>query len=101
MAKKSAIAKQKRREAMVQRRFEQRKLLRQRVKDQSLTVEEREMVRDELNKLPRDSAAVRLRNRCQLTGRPRGFYRKFQICRIAFRELASQGFLPGVIKASW
>ncbi|TXI40274.1 MAG: 30S ribosomal protein S14, partial [Nitrosomonas sp.] len=54
-----------------------------------------------LNKMPRDSAPVRLRNRCQLTGRPRGNYRKFKISRLCFREMANNGLIPGVTKSSW
>lgn len=101
MAKKSAIEKQKRREAMVARHREKRAALRKIVKDQSVSEEERDAAVTALNKMPRDTAAIRLRNRCQLTGRPRAYYRKFKISRIAFRDLASRGQIPGVVKASW
>ena len=66
-----------------------------------LPEEEREAARIALNKMPRDSSAIRLRNRCQLTGRPRGFLRKFKLSRLCFREFASIGLIPGVTKASW
>ncbi|MCE3008567.1 MAG: 30S ribosomal protein S14 [Bacteroidetes bacterium] len=89
MSKKSIIARQLKREKMVARYAERR----QRLKD-----EERW---DELQKLPRDSSPVRLRNRCQLTGRPRAYIRRFGLSRIKFRELALAGKIPGVKKASW
>lgn len=101
MAKKSAIAKQKKREKLVFLNREKRDLLRKQVKDLSLSDEERGAARIALNKMRRDSSPVRLHNRCQLTGRPRGFLRKFQVSRICFRQMAAMGEIPGVIKASW
>lgn len=101
MAKKSAIAKQKKREKLVFLNREKRDLLRKQVKDFNLPDEEREAARVALNKMRRDTAPVRLHNRCQLTGRPRGFLRKFQVSRICFRQMAAMGEIPGVIKASW
>ncbi len=69
--------------------------------DRSLPPEERFAARLKLSELPRNSAAVRLHNRCELTGRPRGYYRKFRLSRIALRDLASSGQIPGMVKSSW
>jgi len=101
MAKKSSIEKQKRREAMVKRHWDKRQELKKRSIDMDLSDEEREEARILLNKMPRNTAPSRLRNRCQLTGRPRAFLRKFQVSRLVFRELANNGLIPGVTKASW
>lgn len=101
MAKKSAIAKQKKREKLVLLNREKRDFLRKQVKNLNLSDEEREAARISLNKMRRDTAPVRLHNRCQLTGRPRGFLRKFQVSRICFRQMAAMGEIPGVVKASW
>jgi small subunit ribosomal protein S14 len=101
MAKKSAIEKNKRRMRLVQRYATKRAALKAMARDESLTPEERFSARLRLAKLPRNSSPVRLRNRCQLTGRPRGVYRKFKISRIALRELASRGQIPGMLKSSW
>lgn len=101
MAKKSSIAKQKRRERMVKLKWEKRQELKKKIKNLNLSEEEREEARMKLNKLPRNSSPVRLRNRCQLTGRPRGFLRKFKMSRLCFRELSSFGMIPGITKASW
>ncbi|MEJ9305191.1 30S ribosomal protein S14 [Priestia megaterium] len=89
MAKKSKIAKEKKRQALVEKYAELRKQL----KEQGNY--------DELQKLPRDYSPTRLHNRCEVTGRPRGYLRKFKLSRIAFRELAHKGQLPGVKKSSW
>lgn len=101
MAKKSAIAKQKKREKLVNLNWERRQELRQKVKDLSLSDEERAGARIALNKMRRDTSPSRLKNRCQLTGRPHAYLRKFGISRICFRELAGMGMIPGVTKASW
>lgn len=101
MAKKSAIAKQKKREKLVKLKWEKRQELKKKIIDINISEEEREDARNALNKLSPNSSSVRLRNRCQLTGRPRGFYRKFKLSRICFREMASSGEIPGVTKASW
>jgi small subunit ribosomal protein S14 len=101
MAKKSSVEKQKRRERLVQLKWEKRQDLRKRSLDVNLSEEEREQARIALNKMPRDSSPIRLRNRCQLTGRPRGYLRKFKMSRLTFRELASMGMIPGVTKSSW
>lgn len=101
MAKKSSVEKQKRRERLVKLKWDKRQALRTKIYDMKLSEEEREEARIALNKMPRDSSPVRLRNRCQLTGRARGFLRKFKLSRLSFRELASYGMIPGVTKSSW
>ncbi len=101
MAKKSSVEKQKRRERTVKLKFEKRKMLRDRSKDLSLAEEDRQAAREALNKMPRDSSIIRLRNRCALTGRCRGYLRKFGLSRLCFREMANRGLIPGVTKASW
>jgi small subunit ribosomal protein S14 len=101
MAKKSSMEKQKRREKLVKLKWDKRQELRAKSYDIHATEEERENARIALNKMPRDSSPTRLRNRCQLTGRPRGYLRKFKLSRLSFRELASMGMVPGVTKSSW
>lgn len=101
MAKKSSIAKQKKRERMVEQKFDKRKQLKEAILDMNKTVEERLAAVDALNKLPKNSSPIRLRNRCQFTGRSRGFLRKFKLSRLCFREFALQGLIPGIVKASW
>lgn len=101
MAKKSSIAKQKRREELVKLKWNKRQEIKKKTLDMNLSEEERMEARIELNKMKRDTSPIRLRNRCQLTGRSRGFLRKFQLSRLAFREMASHGLIPGVTKSSW
>lgn len=101
MAKKSSVEKQKRRERLVKLKWDKRQELRRKSYDVNLSDEEREAARIALNKMPRDSSPIRLRNRCQMTGRARGFIRKFKLSRLTFRELASMGMIPGVTKSSW
>lgn len=101
MAKKSSVEKQKRRERLVNLKWEKRQALRKKVYDMTLSDEDREQARIALNKMPRDSSPIRLRNRCAMTGRPRGYLRKFKLSRLTFRELALMGFIPGVTKSSW
>ncbi len=101
MAKKSSIEKQKRRERTVKLKWNKRQDLKQKAADLNLSEEERQDARVALNKMPRDSNPVRLRNRCQLTGRARSVYRKFKLSRLCFREMASVGLIPGVTKSSW
>lgn len=101
MAKKSAVAKQARRQRNVNLKFERRQELKKIIKHPDTPEEQRELAVDALNKLSPNSSTVRLRNRCQLTGRPRGHLRKFKLSRICFREMASHGLIPGVTKASW
>ena len=101
MAKTSVIYRQKKREKLVRKYAAKRAELKRRARDSSLSPEERMHARESLAKLPRNSSPVRLRNRCMVTGRGRGVYRKFRLSRIKFRELALEGQLPGVQKASW
>ena len=101
MAKKSSIEKQLRREKIVKRNWEKRHALKKIIIDPNVSEEERLNAVNRLNGMPRDSSAVRLRNRCQLTGRCRGYLRKFKLSRLCFREMASSGLIPGVVKASW
>ncbi len=101
MAKKSAIEKNDKRRRLVAKFAGKRAALRAMAKDASLPPEERFKARLKLNELPKNGAATRVRNRCAVSGRPRGYYRKFGISRIALRDLGSKGQLPGVVKSSW
>lgn len=101
MAKTSSMMKQKRRENTVKLKWNKRQDLKAKATDIHSSEEERHAARIALNKMPRDSSPVRLRNRCQLTGRSRGYLRKFKLSRLCFREMALAGLIPGVTKASW
>ena len=101
MAKKSSIERNKKRQAMASRYAAKRSELKAIANDQSRSPEDRFAARMKLAKLPRNSSKVRVRNRCELTGRPRGTYRKFRMSRIAVRDLASTGRIPGMVKSSW
>lgn len=101
MAKASSVQKQLRREALVKLKWQKRTAIKARAADIHLSEEERQAARMELNKMPRDSSPHRLRNRCKLTGRARGYMRKFKLSRLCFREMASMGLIPGVTKSSW
>jgi small subunit ribosomal protein S14 len=101
MAKTSSINKNQRRAKLAKQMGPKRARLKAIAEDRSLPPEERFAARLKLAEMPRNSAAVRIRNRCQLTGRPRGYYRKFKLSRIALRELASSGQIPGMVKSSW
>lgn len=101
MAKKSAIDKNRKRQQLVNRLAAKRARLKAIADDRSLPVEERFAARLRLAEMPRNSSATRLHNRCELTGRPKAYYRRFKISRIALRELASKGQIPGMVKASW
>ena len=101
MAKQSSIQKNLRRKFMVKKYQHRRLVLKKKIKNKDLTLEERISFQSKLNALPRDSSRVRFRNRCEITGRARAVYRKFNLSRIKFRELSMAGILPGVIKASW
>lgn len=101
MAKKSAIEKNKKRERLVKKYAAKRESLKAIAKDGSLPMEERFAARLKLAELPRNSAAVRVHNRCNVTGRPHAYYRKLGVSRIALRELGSQGLIPGLVKSSW
>lgn len=101
MATKALMVKQRQREKLVNLKWAERQELKKIVRDLKQTDEARFEAQNKLNKLPRNASPVRLRNRCKLTGRPRGYLRKFQMSRICFRELANSGIIPGVFKASW
>lgn len=101
MAKKSMIARDKKRAGLVAKYAARRAELRDRAKDGALSEEERMYAQIALQKLPRDSSPSRRRNRCRLTGRPRGCYRKFGLARNKLRDLMMRGEVPGVVKASW
>ncbi len=101
MAKKSSVEKQLRRQRLVNKAWGKRQELKKKSSDIHATEEERQFARVALNKMPRNTSPIRLRNRCKLTGRSRGFLRKFGVSRLTFRELASVGVIPGVTKASW
>jgi small subunit ribosomal protein S14 len=101
MAKKSMIEREKKREALVKKYASKRAALKVIIEDQSKPMEERFRATLDLAKLPRNSSAVRLHNRCQLTGRPHAYYRKLKISRIALRDLGSAGQIPGMVKSSW
>ncbi|WP_455481536.1 30S ribosomal protein S14 [Bartonella sp. B35(2025)] len=101
MAKVSAVEKNKHRGVMIKRYAARRERLKAIVMDQKVSIEERFKASVQLAKLPRNSAKVRFRNRCEVSGRPRAYYRKLKMSRIALRELGSLGHIPGIIKSSW
>lgn len=101
MATKALMAKQRRRQKLVNENWEKRQALKKIVRDLTKNDDERFEAQMQLNKLKKNSSPIRLRNRCSLTGRARGYLRKFQMSRICFRELANSGVIPGVTKASW
>jgi len=101
MAKKSSIERNKKRARMAEKYAAKRAALKAVAKDRMLPAEERFAAHVKLAQLPRNSAPVRQRLRCELSGRPRGNYRKFKISRIALRNLASAGQIPGMVKSSW
>ena len=101
MAKKSSVNRNNKRIKMNLKFANKRKKLKSIVMDKKLTLEERFNAQMKLSKLPRNSSKTRIRNRCEITGRPHGVYRKLKISRIALRELASQGKIPGMTKSSW
>lgn len=101
MATKSSIAKQRKRQKMVNLKWEKRQALKAVVRDMNKSDDERLEAIHKLNSLPKNSSPIRLKNRCRITGRARGFLRKFQLSRLCFRELANAGMIPGITKASW
>ncbi|MGJ0510503.1 MAG: 30S ribosomal protein S14 [Methylocystis sp.] len=101
MAKKSAIENNKKRAKLVKSYAGRRERLKAQAKDKSLSIEEQFEARLKLAELPRNSAKIRIRNRCEISGRPRAFYRKLKMSRIALRELGSRGLIPGLVKSSW
>ena len=101
MAKKSAIEKNEKRKRLVKQYAAKRAALLEVANDRDRPMEERFQARLRLAALPRNSAKVRIRNRCGVTGRPRGYHRKFNMSRVSLRDLASDGLIPGVVKSSW
>ena len=101
MAKISAIEKNKARIRKVSSMKSKRATLKKIIMDRKLPMDQRFAAQMKLNEMPRDGSSIRVRNRCLITGRPRGNYRKFKMSRIAFRELASEGQVPGIVKSSW
>jgi small subunit ribosomal protein S14 len=101
MAKKSAIENNLRKQRMAKKFLGRRKRLLDLANNEKLPMEERFEARIRLAALPRNGAAVRIRNRCEITGRPRGYYRKMKMSRIALRDLGNKGLIPGLVKSSW
>jgi len=101
MAKISMVNRDKKRARLTRKYADRRAELKARIKDASLSFEERYAAQLAMQKLPRDSSAVRQRNRCRITGRPHGYYRKFGLARNKLREAAMRGDIPGLVKASW
>ena len=101
MAKLSSIQKNLFRQKLINKYKAKREVLKLKIKDKKLSLEDRIIYQNKLNDLPRNGSAIRHRNRCEITGRPRGNYRKFGLSRIKLRELSMTGDLPGVVKSSW
>ena len=101
MAKKSVVARNKKRLKLVEKHFKKRQELKKMAIDPSVSAHKRLEAQHQLAALPRDSSLIRVRNRCAVTGRPRGVYRLFGVCRHMVRKLASQGAIPGLLKSSW
>jgi small subunit ribosomal protein S14 len=101
MAKKSMVEREKKRQRMVEKHAAKRAALKAVANDQNVSMEERFRASLKLAELPRNSSATRLHNRCELTGRPRAYYRKLKLSRIMLRELGSFGQIPGLVKSSW
>ena len=101
MAKLSSIQKNLFRQKLIKKYKTKRKALKSKINDKNISLEERISYQNKLNDLPRNGSAIRHRNRCEVTGRPRGNYRKFGLSRIKLRELSMSGDLPGVVKSSW
>ncbi len=101
MAKLSSIQKNLFRQKLIEKYKFKRNNLKSKIKDKNISLEDRIIFQNKLNDLPRNGSSIRHRNRCELTGRPRGNYRKFGLSRIKLRELSMTGNLPGVVKSSW
>jgi small subunit ribosomal protein S14 len=101
MAKKSSIEKNNRRRRLAKQMSPRRARLKAIVQDKTKPMEDRFAATLKLAEMPRNSSATRIRNRCEITGRPRGYYRKHRLSRIALRELGSKGMIPGLLKSSW
>tara|TARA_B100000575_G_C22715787_1_gene430897 strand:- start:115 stop:420 length:306 start_codon:yes stop_codon:yes gene_type:complete len=101
MAKLSSIQKNLFRQKLIKKFKSKREILKSKIKNKDISLEERIAYQNKLNDLPRNGSSIRHRNRCEITGRPRGNYRKFGLSRIKLRELSMSGDLPGVVKSSW
>tara|TARA_B100001121_G_scaffold309147_1_gene335068 strand:- start:3568 stop:3873 length:306 start_codon:yes stop_codon:yes gene_type:complete len=101
MAKLSSINKNNRRKLLSKRYLNKRKKLKKIIMDKKISLEERFKAQQKLSKMPRNSAKTRVVNRCEITGRPHGVYRKLKISRIALRKLTLEGKIPGMVKSSW
>jgi small subunit ribosomal protein S14 len=101
MAKTSSVEKNNRRRKLASKYANKRAKLKEMVQSKTLTMEERFAAQLKLAELPRNSAKTRIRNRCEITGRPRGYYRKLKMSRLALRELGNLGLIPGLVKSSW
>ena len=101
MAKKAMVERERKRQQLVERYAAKRQALKDVANDESRPMEERFKARLKLAKLPRNSSPTRLHNRCQISGRPKAYYRKLKVSRIALRDLASEGQMPGMVKSSW
>ena len=101
MAKQCLMQRNERRQRVSNNHYAKRMALKAKVADPNASYEDKMAARDALNALPKDGSTVRVRSRCVLTGRPRGVHRKFKLCRIKLRDMASVGLLPGVVKSSW
>ena len=101
MAKTSMIERQKKREKLVDKYAAKRTALKEQIRDENLSLADRVKLSMKLAKLPRNSSATRLHNRCEITGRPKAYYRKLKMSRIALRDYASVGQIPGMVKSSW
>ena len=101
MAKLSSVQKNLFRKKLIKKYKSKRESLKAKIKDKNISLDERILFQNKLNDLPRNGSSIRHRNRCELTGRPRGNYRKFGLSRIKLRELSMTGNLPGVVKSSW
>ncbi len=101
MAKLSSVQKNLFRQKLINKYKSKREILKSKIKNKNLSLDERIIYQNKLNDLPRNGSSIRHRNRCEITGRPRGNYRKFGLSRIKLRELSMTGDLPGVVKSSW
>jgi len=101
MAKQSSIQKNLKRKLLVKKFQNKRFNLKMKIKNKNLSLEEKIKLQSKINDMPRDSSRIRIRNRCEITGRSRAVYRKFGLSRIKIRELSMTGALPGVVKSSW
>ena len=101
MAKTSSVEKNNRRRRLVDQKAAKRKALKATIMDKNVPIEERFRAQLKLAAMPRNSAKIRIRNRCEVTGRPRAYYRKLKVSRIALRDLGNNGQIPGLVKSSW